>query len=202
MTIRTCFFDMGNVLLYFSHELMCQNIAQLIGLPAADVRRLLLVEGWLWRLERGEITEQHLQVELARNTGSEIDLTALRFATADIFRLNESIVPVLHRLKRQGLRLVLLSNTSITHLRFIEERFSVLELMDDRVTSFEARAMKPEDQIFQAALERAGCEPQECFYTDDIPAYVKKAESLGIHAHLYTNTDALLQSLQSLGVLP
>ena len=32
--------------------------------------------------------------------------------------------------------------------------------------------MKPQPEIFRAAVERAGCRPEECFYTDDIAAYV------------------------------
>ena len=42
--------------------------------------------------------------------------------------------------------------------------------------------MKPQPEIFQVAMERAGCRPEECFYTDDIAAYVTAARALGIDA--------------------
>jgi putative hydrolase of the HAD superfamily len=100
------------------------------------------------------------------------------------------------------MRLVLLSNTSVTHLKFIERNFSVLELMDDRVTSFEAGALKPEDRIYEVAMSKALCEPDECFYTDDIEAYIRKAETFGIQARLYTTTASLLKALRDLEVLP
>ena len=124
-----------------------------------------------------------------------------RHAAADIFWLNESIVPVLHELKASGQRLVLLSNTSITHIQFIERHYTVLDLMDDRVTSFEAGALKPESRIFEVALEKAQCTPEECFYTDDIAAYINKALTFGIHARLFTTTESLRQSLKELSVL-
>ncbi len=192
---------MGNVLVHFSHEKMCRNIAPLCGWTEAETKKFLLNEGRLWKLERGEITEEQFHEEFCQATGRPLDIDELQHAATDIFRLNESIVPVLHQLKNAGMRLVLLSNTSVTHLNFIERNFNVLELMDDRVTSFEAGAIKPEDWIYEVALSKANCDPHECFYTDDIEAYICKAETFGIHARLYTTTESLLKSLRELEVL-
>jgi len=201
MTIKTCFFDMGNVLVHFSHQKMCENIAALCGWSHTETKSFLLDAGRQWKLERGEITEEQFHDEFCTATGKLLDIDELRHAAADIFWLNESIVPVLHQLKAAGLRLVLLSNTSITHLKFIECNFSVLELMDDRVTSFEAGALKPEDRIYEVALSRAQCTADECFYTDDIEAYIRKAEMFGIHARVYSTTERLLSELRDLKVL-
>ena len=201
MTIKACFFDMGNVLVYFSHEKMCANIAALCGWSHAQTKTFLLDDGRQWQLERGEITEEQFHEEFCLATGRRLNMDELSHAAADIFWLNESIVPVLHRLRDAGLRLVLLSNTSVTHLRFIEQKFSVLELMHDRVTSFEAGALKPEDRIYEVALSKAHCEPDQCFYTDDIEAYIRKGEMFGIHSRVYTTTENLLKDLQELQAL-
>jgi glucose-1-phosphatase len=202
MAIRTCFFDMGNVLVHFSHEKMCRNLSEVCGLSYEQVRKWLLEDGQQWRLERGEISERQFCDELEACCGRTLSLTEVCHAAADIFWLNESIVPVLQQLKDKGLRLVLLSNTSQTHLQFIEQNFDVLKLMDDRVTSFEVGALKPDEEIFRSALQKAGCAADECFYTDDIAAYIQQASRFGIHARLYTTTEKLLQELQELNVLP
>ena len=191
---------MGNVLVHFSHDKMCRNIATLCGWTEPETKTFLIDEGRQWKLERGEVTEQQFHEEFCQATGRSLDIDKLRHAAADIFWVNESIVPVLHQLKNAGMRLVLLSNTSVTHLNFIERNFSILELMDDRVTSFEAGAIKPEDRIYEVALSKANCDPHECFYTDDIEAYIRKAETFGIHSRLYTTTELLLRSLRDLAV--
>lgn len=201
MPIKTCFFDMGNVLVHFSHQKMCQNIATLCGWSEPETKKFLLDEGRQWKLERGEFSEEQFHDEFCQATGKSLNIDELRHAAADIFWLNDSIVPVLHKLKEAGTRLVLLSNTSITHLNFIERNFNVLELMDDRVTSFEAGAIKPENRIYEVALSKAQCDPGECFYTDDIEAYIHKAETFGIHSRIYTTTERLLDSLGELEVL-
>lgn len=192
---------MGNVLVYFSHEKMCQNIATLCNWSEPETKKFLLDEGRQWKLERGEVTEEQFHEDFCQAADKALDIHELRFAAADIFWLNESIVPVLHQLKAAGTRLVLLSNTSVTHLNFIERNFSVLELMDDRVTSFEAGALKPEDRIYEVAMSKAMCAPGECFYTDDIEAYIRKAETFGIQARHYTTTERLISSLRDLKVL-
>lgn len=201
MTIHTCFFDMGNVLVHFSHDVMCRNIARVCGWTESQTRTFLLDEGRQWKLERGEITEEQFHEEFCQATGRRLDFDELCHAAADIFWLNESIIPVLQQLKAAGKRLVLLSNTSITHIRFIERNFSVLEMMDERVTSFEAGALKPEDRIFEIAMSKAQCAADECFYTDDIDAYIQKAATFGIHSRLYTDTEKLRIALRDLNVL-
>lgn len=201
MAIRTCFFDMGNVLVYFSHERMCRNIADLCGLSLEKTREFLFADGRQWKLERGEISESQFCEQLQQASGREIRLPDLQFAAANIFWLNDSIIPILQKLKSAGRRLVLLSNTSITHLRFIEERFDILKYMDAKITSFEVGALKPDRAIFDAALSVAECEPHECFYTDDIAAYIEAANTLGINSLIYQKTDDLRQRLEALGAL-
>ncbi|MCA9060255.1 MAG: HAD family phosphatase, partial [Planctomycetaceae bacterium] len=62
-------------------------------------------------------------------------------------------------------------------------------------------ALKPEPRIYEAALAVAQCRPDECFYTDDIAAYVQKATTFGIHAHVYRDTPALVSALTEAGAL-
>lgn len=201
MKIRTCFFDMGNVLVHFSHQLMVHNLAGVSGLSVVEVERFLFQDQWQWFMERGERTEDEFCVELSRRAGNVLEPAAVCHAAANIFQLNSDIIPILRQLKTRGMRLVLLSNTSLTHIRFIERHFDVLEFMDDRVTSFEVGAMKPELPIFKAALAKANCPPEECFYTDDIETYTSQAQSMGIQTHTFTSAERLKSALETIGVL-
>lgn len=201
MAIETCFFDMGNVLVFFSHDLMCRNISRVLQWPEDRTRRFLLEEGRQWMMERGEMTEEQFLEEACHATGRRLVAAELQLAAADIFTPNESIVPVLKQLKSRGRRLVLLSNTSVTHLRFIEQRFSVLSLMDERVTSYETGAMKPDRKIYETALSKAAGPADTCFYTDDIPEYVLAGREFGIHARQFLNTAQLIRDLRELHIL-
>ena len=194
--IRACLFDMGNVLFHFSHDRMCAQMGSLCGWSGAEVRRLLFDADMLCEFERGRLSEEAFHRKFETAVGRAVDFEGLRFAGSDIFQLNESIVPVIERLKRGGVRLVLLSNTSKPHFDFLNERYDLLGEFDDFVVSYEVGAMKPEPEIFEAALSRIGCEPGECFYTDDIPAYVAQGRAFGLQAEVYTDTPALVGHLE------
>ncbi|MCA9064857.1 MAG: HAD family phosphatase, partial [Planctomycetaceae bacterium] len=170
------------------------------GWTQEQVRTWLIDSGRQWKLERGQMSEEECRRSLEADSGCDIDPDRLKHAAADIFRLNDSIVPVVRQLKESGIRLVLLSNTSVTHLNFIRSRWDILEYMDAHIASCDVGALKPEAAIYEAALKVSGCDPEECFYTDDIPAYIEKAREFGIHAHVYRDTPGLVEALRSVGV--
>lgn len=191
---------MGNVLVYFSHQKMCENVADVCDVPVAQIQQHLLQSGLNARLERGEISEAEFHTEFETLLKKTVDVESLKHAAADIFWLNESIVPLLDELKNLGIRLVLLSNTSITHLQFIQQNFNVLDRFDAFTTSYEAGALKPDAPIYEDALSKANCPPNDCFYTDDIEDYVLGARGFGINAEVYTETSKTRHALQLLGV--
>ena len=121
-------------------------------------------------------------------------------AASDIFEENVSLLPVLDELHSRGITLVLLSNTCLSHFRFVAENYRVLERFDDVVLSCEVGHLKPEPEIFEAAVAAIGCPPDRCFYTDDIPEYVASARRFGLHAEVFEGTDQLLGHLARLGV--
>ncbi|HVV99070.1 MAG TPA: HAD family phosphatase [Planctomycetaceae bacterium] len=198
--IRTCLFDMGNVLVHFCHDRMCRQIGALCGQTGPEIRKLLFDSELQWKFERGRLSEREFHAELSRLVAAELAFEALVEAGSDIFQLNEPIVPILETLKAQGKRLVLLSNTSVSHFEFVKRRFDVLRHFDDYVLSYEVGALKPELEIFEAALRKIGCAPQECFYTDDIAAYIAAAREHGLEAEVFTTAEALRGHLATRGV--
>ncbi len=198
--IRTFLFDMGNVLVHFSHERMCAQMGGVCDSTADEVRELLFESNLQYDFERGHISDGEFHRRFEDTVGHSIDFDDLRHAGSDIFELNDSIVPVLNILKSRGHRLVLLSNTSSAHFEFVQRRFNVLQKFDDFVNSFEVGAVKPEAAIFEAALHAIGCEPHECFYTDDIAEYVETGRSYGLQAEVFTDTASLIEQLERRGI--
>jgi putative hydrolase of the HAD superfamily len=200
MEIKTFLFDLGNVLLYFSHERMCDQMGKLCGKSGQEIRELLIDTGQHLVYERGEMSEDGFHRWFQEVTRSRIPLAALRRAAADIFEENVSMFPVLDRLKQRGHRLVLLSNTNASHIHFIRRQYDVLERFDDLILSYETGAVKPESPIFEEALRRIDCAPYECFYTDDIPAYVERGRTFGLQADVYTGTSSFLSQIKQWGI--
>jgi HAD superfamily hydrolase (TIGR01549 family) len=198
--IRTFLFDMGNVLVHFSHDRMCRQIGALCGRSAFELRERLMDSGWQWDFESGRISPDDFHQWFESTFKKKVDRHDLARAASDIFTLNEPIVPILDELKSRGYRLVLLSNTSVFHYEFVRKQFQVLDRFDDFVLSFEVQAMKPEPEIYQAALKKIGCDAPDCFYTDDIAQYVEKGRHHGLDAEIFTTVDSLKQQLLHRGI--
>lgn len=198
--IETILFDMGNVLVFFSHDRMCQQLGELCGLTGPAMRKLLLDSGLQWDFERGRMSEQQFCAELSSRVGKALKLDDVRRAASDIFDSHDEMLPVLDSLRRSDIRLVLLSNTSLSHFNWIQENFRCLQFFDDYVLSYESDAIKPEAPIYQRALERIHCDPAACFYTDDIPAYVEAGRQFGLQAEVFTTAENLKRHLAARNV--
>ncbi len=198
--IRTILLDLGNVLVHFSHERMCRQIAALVEAHPAAIQTAIFERGLLPPLERGEIDPAEFQRRLEAELHVRFPAEGLEQAAADIFEVNTAMRPLLDQLRHRGHRLVLLSNTSITHYDWIRSRFDVLAPFHALVLSFQAGAIKPERAIYERALQEIHCDPGECFYTDDIPAYVEAGRRAGLQGEVFVDAASFRQHLRDRGV--
>lgn len=60
--------------------------------------------------------------------------------------------------------------------------------------------MKPEPDIYRLALERAGVQPHEAAFFDDLPEFVEAADALGLRGQLFTTAAAFDAQLTRLGL--
>ena len=200
MAIRSIIFDMGRVLVHFSHDEMFAAMGRVCGATGQQIREWLWDSGLEDRFERGEIDAAGVRDELQRQVETEIDVADLMRAASDIFTLNEPLMPVLERLRQAGYRLIVLSNTCPPHVEWIGNQFSLLDRFDDRVFSYEVGAMKPSPEIYRVAVEVAGCEAAECFFVDDLVENVEAARALGLDGAVYVGVEELKASLAASGV--
>jgi len=194
--IKTFLFDLGNVLLFFSHDRMCEQIGALCGKTGAEIRTLIFDGDKQLEFDRGTVTETEFHRWLEQETKSHISRSELQLAVADIFTPNTTMFPLLDELKARGHRLVLLSNTNSTHIEFVRQHYDLLSKFDDLVLSYEVQAVKPEAEIYQRAISRIECQPTECYYTDDIPDYITAARQHGLRGDVFTTTDSFVEQLQ------
>ncbi|MBM3184015.1 MAG: HAD-IA family hydrolase, partial [Chlamydiae bacterium] len=189
--LKTIFFDIGNVLVFFDLVKMQEQIAQCTGLSCAEVQQILLNEKVFFQYECGQINTQKFYDIFQKYSRKKFTLNDLLRATADIFRPNTNLWPTVSHLKERGLRLIFLSNTSECHFQHLSRIYPVFQVFDDRILSYEVGALKPDPKIFHAALSIAKCDPKECFYTDDIPEFILSAQKCGLDSEVFTTVENL-----------
>lgn len=201
MAIRFIYFDLGKVLLDFTHERGFQQIAAIAEVSADKVREAMVGSGLSDRYETGELTTAEFHAEFCRATGTSPSIEALTTAWGDIFELIPQTVTLATNLKSAGYRIGILSNTCEAHWECASQRFRILtQIFDPVITSYDAKSMKPDSVIYQTAMAQAGCTPDELFFVDDRDENVAGATKLGWNGRLFTDALQLATDLEALGV--
>lgn len=201
--IRFLYFDMGNVLLSFSHEKAAAQMAKVAGIKTDRVWEIVFDGGLEWEYERGAINWGQFYHLFCLESDCRPSSGALDEAGCDIFQPIPLIEPLLNGLRQKGHRLGVLSNTSPSHWRHVTSRFPFLpEYFSLYALSFELGAMKPEAAAFHAAEKLAGVPGEEIFFTDDRAENVAAARACGWDAVLFTSVTELARELAARGIEP
>jgi glucose-1-phosphatase len=199
--IRTVLFDFGNVVAFFDHQRALRRLLAHTDRTADQLLALMYYNDLEYRYECGELTTDEV-FAMAREVGglrcSQDEFVA---AFCDIFSPNPPVAELVGRLKRNGYRLVLASNTNAAHYAHYREAFrDVLAHFDAIAVSHEAGARKPHPKFFEYAHRLAVGERAECVFIDDLADNVEAARAFGWRAIQYTAFEELLAGLKGLGV--
>jgi FMN phosphatase YigB (HAD superfamily) len=197
------YFDLGNVLCFFSRPWEIRQVAEVSGVSEDKVKDVLIgSHAILWPYERGELNDEQFYAEFCRLTGSQPDMAALLQADSDIFTLNMELLPLVAHLEDSLIPLGVLSNISPSHWRQVASgRYRILpSAFQQLALSYEIGVQKPDEKIYRRATELAGVPTERIFFIDDIAKNVAAARHFGWDAVQYTTPDALQQELLRRGV--
>lgn len=199
--IKTVIFDLGRVIVPFDFRRGYARLEPLCGIPAAEIPGRISPTGLVRRFESGQIEANPFFEQLSAHLGLDITYEQFREIWMSIFLpdtlITEGLLETIHNTHR----LVLLSNTNPIHFDGIRERYPLMRHFDAFVLSYEVGAMKPDRLIYEKAIEAAQCEPEECFFTDDIGEYVEGAKAMGIDAVQFKSAAQIQDELRRRGVL-
>lgn len=200
-THKAILFDLGRVLIHFDFRRGYRALEGLCPYAAEEIPRRLAGSGLVEQFETGLVEPREFVDRMRQILDLNVDYDQFRTIWSSIF--TDILIPesMLEGLGRRY-RLVLVSNTNALHFEMIRETYGhLLRHFDDLILSYEVRAMKPQPEIFQAALDVAGCLPEECFYTDDITAYIEAARRMGIDAVAFESRQQLEGELRGRGIV-
>ncbi len=185
--IKNIIFDLGNVLLNIDESASYKAIEALLD-PSKCVD---IYQTVFYPFEKGEISEESFFNRLQRRSVKvdhvEIYCKAWNAMFLDFPPVRLELLIAL----RQKYRVFLLSNTNITHIRFVRK---LLE-RENQITEFETRFFekvyysyeigmrKPDREIYEFVLKDAALIAEQTLFVDDKIENVEAAKNLGIQAH-------------------
>ena len=187
--IKNLLFDLGGVIVDIERQ-HCVDAFAALGLQDPDSFFGLYGQKGIFKaIEEGSINTDTFHSELhkalpAGVTDYQIDTAFQKFIVGiPLHRLE-----ALRRLRCEGYGIYVLSNTNpimwrgVIASEFGKEGLRREDYFDGIVTSFEAKALKPDPAIFNYTVGNLGIVPAETLFFDDSAANVEVARSLGFNA--------------------
>jgi len=200
---RAVLLDLGNVIVGLDMDRVYRATAAVSPFSVAEIPSRIRAAALYEPYERGEMSSE----EFHRRFCEALQINVVGFAEfcrlwGDMFQPT----PLLSSELLEGLsarcRLVLVSNTNDLHFRWIRQHYPLLEHFHEYVLSYQVGAMKPSVEIYREAIRRAGCQPAECFFADDVAENVEGARRVGIDALLFSGEEQLKKELARRGLVP
>ena len=198
--IKTVIFDLGKVIIPFDFMRGYQGLGGISGLSVAEIRSRIAATDLVQRFECGLVEPADFVAQLSAMLDLHISYDQFCQIWSSIF-LPDPLIPesLLAGLSRRY-RLLLLSNTNAIHFEMLERTYPLLRHFHEFILSHRVRALKPSPAIYREAIARAGCQPEEIFFTDDIADYVAGAKREGIDAVQFESSEQIQRELRARGV--
>ncbi len=201
MTTKAVLLDLGNVIVGLDMDRFYRAVALLCPFGFEEIPDRIRDAGLYEPYERGEILSDefhHRFCEALQINGVAFDEFGRLWG--DMFQPAPLLSSELLRGLSARYPLLLLSNTNELHFRWIRRHYPLLEHFRDYVLSYQVGAMKPSPEIYREAVRRAGCDPEECFFTDDVAENIAGARRVGIDAQLFAGEEQLQRQLAERGL--
>jgi len=197
--IKALIFDMGNVLLKFNPYRAANQFSKNCQVPLTRVWIHFFTSPVEKAYTRGEISTYEFYRHSCQALKKPVPYTVFRHYWNDIFWENAGMESLLVALKKKY-PLYLISNTNAMHFNHIKRNFTMLKHFVRTFPSHEVGHRKPEPEIYLKVLKQIKLRPEETLFIDDVPAFVKGAKQVGMHAIRFWNKRQLVGALKRYGI--
>lgn len=147
----------------------------------------------LHQMELGELQEHGFwqafcaKAKVAVPTSPDLSLAALY---ENLTIINPEVVSLATRLRSQGLKVGILSNTDSRAVDYLR-RHDILAVFDVAVFSCDVALLKPDPHIYEYALGQLGTPADQTVFVDDREENIRAAAALGLHGMVFSGAEAL-----------
>ena len=144
----------------------------------------------------GQISEEDFWYDFKKEINLTDDWHLLREKLLNLFEINNDMAQLYTKLRKNGFKIVLLSDQSKEWWRILDEKYKISSYFDFVVVSAIIGIHKPNPEIYKYALDKSESKPEECIFTDDLADNLTPAMEFGIETILFENSEQFKKELQ------
>ncbi len=182
-------FDLGNVIVDIDFNRVLGTWSDLSRVPLASLKQSFTMGDAFQQHERGEITDEAFADAICHELALPLSYEQFSHGWQAVFvALRPEVIAVMQKLREQGHRVVVLSNTNRLHTTFWPQEYPEIQQAADHIyLSQELGMRKPEARIYQHVIQAEGFSAQETVFFDDNAENLEGDNQLGITSILVTD---------------
>lgn len=197
--IKAITFDLDGVYFLKGWPRLFENLAKL-GIPDEEARQVVIKSGEMKQYKTGRLSDDQFWTWAINEWGLNKSPQELIELFLSGYETDDRVVDIVKKVRANGYKSLVCSNNFPARVNGLQQKFHFLENFDTTVFSYEVGATKPSEIIFSELIKRAGVPAETIVFSDDNPANLTGAQSLGITTFLYEGFDKFLEQLKNLGV--
>lgn len=177
-------FDLGNVIIDIDFKRVLGVWSNFSGVPLATISERFSMGEPFEKHERGEISDEEFAQALSEEMMVSLGYEQFAMGWQSIFvDVRQDVIEIMNRLRQEGHRVVILSNTNNLHTTYWPEKFPEVQAAADKsYLSQEIGMRKPEERIYHYVLEKENIPAEQAIFFDDNFDNVASARLAGITA--------------------
>ena len=193
-------FDMGNVVLFFDHMLICKRLCKLSSYSTFEIYKLIFTNGLEKLFDEGKISSKKFYEKIVETLKVNISFYEFYEIWSNIFEENIEVSHLIKWLKKNKYKIYLLSNTNELHYQYVKNKFNIIKEFDEYFLSYNVGYRKPDLRIFQTVLKKSKLPVNNHIYIDDKEEYVNVAKSIGMRGIVFKSSNQLKKELFKSGI--
>uniref|UniRef100_A0A8H9Z0D0 Glucose-1-phosphatase n=1 Tax=Pseudomonas tritici TaxID=2745518 RepID=A0A8H9Z0D0_9PSED len=186
-------FDLGNVIVDIDFNRVLGAWSDFSRVPLATLKQNFAMGEAFHQHERGEISDEAFAQAMCHEMDLPLSYEQFSHGWQAVFvAIRPDVIDIMHKLREQGHRVVVLSNTNRLHTTFWPEEYPEIRAAADKIyLSQEMGMRKPEARIYQAVLQTEGFSAADAVFFDDNADNIEGANQLGITSILVTGKETI-----------
>ena len=190
-------FDLGNVILPFSHRQIATKLLERSTSKNRFTEQDIFdytfdyEKGLVNPYEEGNLSSLEFFSHLRDRYDLRLQFEEFSEIWNNIFQENYEVNEFIVYLKTKGLPVFLLSNTNELHFCHILQRYPIIHVMDEWILSFEVGAKKPGKRIYDAIFEKTDVKRERVLCIDDVEDFVASARTYGMQGLVFKDSSNL-----------
>ncbi|ELI8099371.1 glucose-1-phosphatase [Yersinia enterocolitica] len=175
-------FDLGNVIVDIDFKRVLGVWSKLSSVPLATLSERFTMGEVFQQHERGEISDEDFARQLSDEMGLSLSFEQFAEGWQAVFvALRPEVISIMQKLRAEGHRVVVLSNTNRLHCNYWPQHYPEVAAAADRMYLSQDLGMrKPEARIYQHVLSVENIPAEQAVFFDDVEANIVAARIEGI----------------------